>query len=68
MQIKLWLTNFGWYAYQGMVFTLEDAKTAARGLGFETTFIDQDGTVVAAYSPLNGFRNYCIGRCSNVTT
>lgn len=51
------LTNFGWLAYNGQTFCcMDSAKKAAKEVGYEATIEKTDGTPVAAYSVIGGFR------------
>ena len=49
------LTNFGFEKYSGP--SLDEAKDCAVWCGFEATVL-KDGTLIAAYSPISGWKNY----------
>lgn len=58
--IKIWFTNFGWFARNGEEFkTVIEAKAVAAAIGFECAFIDVDGESHGSWSPIGGFTSYC---------
>jgi hypothetical protein len=53
---QVFLTNFGGESkYQGS--SLDEARTCALESGFESSIL-LDGKLIAAYSPISGWKNY----------
>lgn len=54
---SVFLTNFG-YSTEARPETLDDAIVEAQRTGFECRIEDNQGRLIATYSPINGVRNY----------
>lgn len=54
---KVRFVNFGYYSAQTGQ-TLDEAKKIARRAGFQSAIETEEGSVVASYCPVAGFRSW----------